>query len=135
MTPTRILTAAALAVAALACAPTAAAEPLPGPDPIPVPGVIGSGEGGGCVTGEVMRNGGCVSAVTSPATGGETRVAAPTISGVESSTTNSYLDPMHTVPNLNGDPCTGQWESTACYAMNFDSAPAVQPRSTISSSP
>lgn len=83
-----------------------------------------------------MENGGCVSAVTSPATGGETRVAAPSVGGgVQTSTTNSYLDPMHTVPNLNGDPCTGQWESTACYAMNFDSAPAVQPRSTLSSSP
>ncbi len=136
--PVKFLAAAALAAAALSVAPAALAEPLPGPNPIPVPGPGGYEQGGGCVTGEVMENGGCVSANTSPMTGGETRIAAPSVGGggeVATTTTNSYLDPMHTVPNLNGDPCTGQWESTACYAMNFDSAPAVQPRSTLSSSP
>lgn len=126
---------AALAAVTLSTAATAVAEPVPGPDPVPVPGVVGAEEGGGCVTGQVLKDDTCVSAVVSPETGGETRVSAPTIGGVETSTTNSYLDPMHTVPNLNGDPCTGQWESTACYAMNFDSAPSVQPRSTLSSSP
>lgn len=121
------------AAAAIVAAPTALAEPLPGPNPIPVPG--GPNSGSDCMAGEIMENGACVSANTSPATGNETRVAAPSVGGAETSTTNSYLDPLHTVPNLNGDPCTGQWESTACYAMNFDSAPAVQPRSTLSSSP
>ena len=128
--------AALLAAGALSTTPAVWAEPLPGPNPIPVPGPGGYEQGGGCVAGEVMENGSCVSPVVSPATGGETRVAAPTVGGgAVTTTTNSSLDPMHTVPNLNGDPCTGQWESTACYAMNFDSAPAVQPRSTLSSSP
>ncbi len=134
----KLVAATALTAAALSTASAALAEPLPGPNPIPVPGPGGYEQGGGCVAGEVMENGGCVSANVSPATGGETRVAAPSVGGgggAVTTTTNSYLDPMHTVPNLNGDPCTGQWESTACYAMNFDSAPAVQPRSTLSSSP
>jgi hypothetical protein len=39
------------------------------------------------------------------------------------------------VPNINGYPCTGGWESAVCYAMGQDSMPAVQPRSTLSSSP
>ena len=133
--PAQFFVAAALASAALSAAPVASADPLPGPDPIPVPGVIGSDQNGDCVIGQIMENGACVSAVVSPATGGETRVSAPEIGGAETATTNSYVDPMHTVPNLDGDPCSGQWESVACYAMNFDSAPAVQPRSTLSSSP
>ena len=36
------------------------------------------------------------------------------------------------VPNINGDPCSGYWESDVCLAEN---APAVQPRSTLSTSP
>lgn len=95
---------------ALGGAPTAGAEPLPEPDPVPVPGVTEE-------------------PVQPPASyGGETRVNAPQV-------TSSYEDPLHTVPNINGDPCTGAWESTVCYAMNFDNAPAVQPRSSVSSSP
>jgi len=133
VTSAKFLVAVFGTAAAFAAAPAVAAEPLPGPDPIPVPG--GPTSGTDCMTGEILVNGACVSANTSPATGNETRVAAPTVGGAQSSTTSSYLDPLHTVPNLNGDPCTGQWESTACYAMNFDSAPAVQPRSTLSSSP
>lgn len=133
MTSAKFLMAALGAVTALLAAPAALAEPLPGPNPIPVPG--GPTSGSDCMAGEMLVNGSCVSANESPATGNETRVAAPTVGGAQSSTTNSYVDPLHTVPNLNGDPCTGQWESTACYAMNFDSAPAVQPRSTLSSSP
>lgn len=131
--------AAALAVSALVFAPLASAQPLPNPPEPGVPEPVGSSTG--CMEGEIFENGSCVSAMTSPATGGETRIAAPSVGGVPTSTTsttsttNSYLDPMHTVPNINGDPCTGQWESVACYAMNFDTAPAVQPRSTISSSP
>lgn len=129
MKATKFFAAAVLTAAALSTASTALAEPLPVPTPVPSPGTAG----GGCTAGEVMENGSCIS-VGSPATGGETRVAAPSVGGV-TSTTNSYLDPMNTVPNLNGDPCTGQWESVACYAMNYDSPPAVQPRSTLSSSP
>lgn len=97
---------------ALGGAPAAQAEPLPVPDPVPVPEPEVSGE-----------------QVQPPVSvGGETRVSAPSVQ-------SSYEDPLRTVPNINGDPCTGAWESTVCYAMNFDSAPAVQPRSTVSSSP
>ncbi|TXI42525.1 MAG: hypothetical protein E6Q56_01195 [Mycobacterium sp.] len=133
MTSATIFLATLGVAAAFAAAPVALADPLPGPDPIPVPG--GPTSDSDCMAGEVLRNGACVSAATSPATGNETRVAAPTVGGTESTTTNSYLDPMHTVPNINGDPCTGQWESAVCYAMSFDNMPAVQPRSTLSSSP
>ena len=112
----RFAAAAALAgAAALFAAPVALAEPLPNPEPVPVPGV-GVQEGSGA-------------AVGGTAGGGEVRVSAPTV------TTNSYADPLNMVPNINGDPCTGAWESTACYAMNFDSPREVVPRSTISSSP
>jgi hypothetical protein len=38
------------------------------------------------------------------------------------------------VPNINGTPCTGYWESAACYETSQDEV-AVQPKSTISSSP
>lgn len=119
--PVRLLTTAALAVATVATvaasAATALAQPLPVPDPVPIPEPVVSG-----------------AEPAQPVTGGETRVAAPQV-GTGESSTSSYEDPLNTVPNINGDPCTGAWESTVCYAMNFDSAPAVQPRSTISSSP
>ncbi len=117
-----LLTGAMLAIGALMLpvglalggAPTAHAEPLPVPDPVPVPEPTESGE-----------------QVQPPVSvGGETRVSAPSVQS-----SSSYEDPLRTVPNINGDPCTGAWESTVCYAMNFDSAPAVQPRSTVSSSP
>jgi hypothetical protein len=38
------------------------------------------------------------------------------------------------VPNINGTPCTGYWESAACYEASQGEV-AVQPKSTISSSP
>ena len=102
------------AMLALGGAPAAHAEPLPVPNPVPVPEPTESGE-----------------QVQPPVSvGGETRVSAPSVQS-----SSSYEDPLRTVPNINGDPCTGAWESTVCYAMNFDSAPAVQPRSTVSSSP
>ena len=104
-----LLTAAMLAVAALA-APTAQAEPLPAPEPVPVPGT-GQVETG-VPAGEVQYSG----------------------TGVETSTTVSGVGET-LVPNINGYPCTGGWESAVCYAMGQDSMPAVQPRSTLSSSP
>lgn len=116
-TLTERLAALALAVPALLLtAGTAQASPLPEPEPVPV--------------GPVEQS---APVLESPA--GEVRVAAPEVGGSQSSSTGSYLDPVNTVPNINGDPCTGAWESTACYAMNFDTAPAVQPRSTLSASP
>jgi hypothetical protein len=38
------------------------------------------------------------------------------------------------VPNINGYSCSGYWESAACYEQSQDEV-AVQPKSTISSSP
>ncbi|WP_445168418.1 hypothetical protein ACTXG7_03235 [Mycolicibacterium sp. Dal123E01] len=38
------------------------------------------------------------------------------------------------VPNINGTPCTGYWESAVCYEEGQDNV-AVQPKSTLSSSP
>lgn len=118
---TRLLAAAAVVVplgVALGSAPAATAQPLPEPNPVPVPqpGVTGGQS-------------------TTSSYGGESRVSAPQVGIGGASTTSSYLDPVNTVPSINGDPCTGSWESAVCYAMHFDSAPAVQPRSTITSSP
>ncbi len=120
MTRNRILIAGVFAGAALWAAAPAVAEPLPNPEPVPVPGVEAES-----------------APVTGGTGGGEVRVAAPQVGGGGEvrSATGGYLDPVNIVPNINGDPCTGAWESTACYAMNFDSPPAVQPRSEISASP
>lgn len=130
-----------VAGALLSGAPAVLAAPVPSPEPVPVPepssGAVSSGEGG-CQAGEAMVDGNCVPAMTEqPSTaGGQGSTEFPErTSQVQSSSSTSYTDPAHMVPNLNGDPCTGYWESTACYAMNFDTAEAVQPRSSLSSSP
>lgn len=133
--PARLFASALWAVAVILAAPIAAAAPIPNPDPVPVPGQGGAESGGSCMAGEVFENGACVSQSESSAGGAQTRISAPSVGSSQSRTTNSYVDPLYTVPNINGDPCTGQWESVACYAMHSDSAPAVQPRSTLSSSP
>lgn len=52
--------------------------------------------------------------------------------GETTSTIESGL-PADLVPNINGDSCTGYWESTVCFAEQGQFA--VQPKSTISSSP
>lgn len=106
-----------LAAGAVLAAAPAQAQPLPEPEPVPVgPEQAPPPESPGAVPGEI-------------------RVSAPTVGGSQTSTTDSYLDPINTVPNINGDPCTGQWESVACYAMHYDTPPAVQPRSSLSASP
>ena len=99
---------------------------IPGePFPIPSPGMETSGgiestAGNGCQGGEQRVDGNCV-----PAQG-----------GVPTSTTGSYVNPMETLPNINGTPCTGAWESTVCLAEDDGgSPPEVQPRSSLSSSP
>lgn len=105
-------------------APTALAQPLPvepGPGPVPGPVPVPT----------ITNNG---TAVGSQGTGVESSsVGAST--GVESSTTTSYVNPLTNVPNINGDPCSGAWESVVCYSMQQGNVPVVQPRSTISSSP
>lgn len=114
----KLLTAGLLVGAALfAGAPAAFAAPLPDPEPVPV----------GPVGGET--------ASTPMETGGEIRVSAPTV-GVSGENSETIGAPVEAAPNINGDSCTGGWESTVCYAEQMgDSPPAVQPRTSISSSP
>ena len=104
-----LVTAALVAAAvALVTAAVAAAEPLPNPDPVPVPAT----DYAGMPTPETAIEG----------------------TEVQTSTIESGL-PVNLVPNINGYPCTGGWESAVCYAMGQDNMPVVQPRSTLSSSP
>lgn len=105
-------------------APAAVAEPLPvepGPGPVPGPVPVPT----------ITDNG---TAVGSQGTGVESSSTGMGTSA-ESSTTASYVNPLTNVPNINGDPCTGAWESVVCYSMQQGNVPVVQPRSTISSSP
>ena len=96
-------------------APSAFASPLPEPEPVPVP-VPGEG------LPEVNGN-------------GQIRVSAPEV-GVQGTNSETTGVPVDAVPNINGDSCTGGWESTVCYAeQQGDSPPPVEPRTSISSSP
>lgn len=114
----KLLTAGLLVGAALfAGAPAAFAAPLPEPEPVPVGPVGGEPE-----TTPVESN-------------GEIRVSAPEV-GVTGENSETTGVPVNAVPNINGDSCTGGWESTVCYAeQSGDSPPEVQPRTSISSSP
>lgn len=95
--------------------PSAFAQPLPNPEPVPEP-----------VPGE---------SVPEVSANGEIRVSAPGV-GPSGSNSESSGVPVEAVPNINGDSCTGGWESTVCYAeQQGDSPLAVQPRTEISSSP
>lgn len=121
--------------------PAAYAEPVPdpgpGPDlqPQPEAGAVGGEDE--CGAGEVRgADGDCV-----PAMGAERATndiqpepeAQPrTTQDTVSSTTSG--EGANLVPNINGDSCTGYWQSVACYEMDQDQV-AVQPRSTLSSSP
>lgn len=100
-------------------APSALAAPLPNPEPEPVPGVSLPPVNG---DGQIQVSAPAVE-VTAPEVGGP---GGGEVIGV----------PVESVPNINGDPCTGGWESTVCYAeQQGDSPLAVQPRTSISSSP
>ena len=92
-------------------------DSLPEPEPVPVGPVGGEPE-----TTPVESN-------------GEIRVSAPEV-GVTGENSETTGVPVNAVPNINGDSCTGGWESTVCYAeQSGDSPPEVQPRTSISSSP
>lgn len=96
-------------------APSAFASPLPEPEPVPVPV---PGQGLPEVNGQ-----------------GQIHVSAPAV-GVEGTNSETTGVPVNAVPNINGDSCTGGWESTVCYAeQQGDSPPPVEPRTSISSSP
>ncbi len=124
----------------LGIAPAASAEPVPGPEPVPAPAPApASGNGfAGCQNGEVMQDGNCVPNMTSVTSddgqAGPMPEAPLRYTDEHTSTTQSGI-PADLVPNINGTPCTGYWMSAACYAENQDGAPAVVPRSTLSSSP
>lgn len=107
-----LLTAGALFVGT----PAAFATPLPNPEPVPVGPVDG-------VPDAPMES------------DGQIRVSAPEV-GVAGSNSETTGVPVDAVPNINGDSCTGGFESTVCYAeQQGDSPPEVQPRTSISSSP
>lgn len=96
-------------------APSAFAAPLPDPEPVPVPV---PGEGLPPVNGD-----------------GQIQISAPDV-GVGGTNSETIGAPVEAAPNINGDSCAGGWESTVCYAeQQGDSPPAVQPRTSISSSP
>ena len=128
------------AVGFLYSAPVAHAEgdggvPDPAPVPVPEPDVQ-PGSSAGCQSGESLNpeNGNCEPTMSPvPAGSGEAAVVPPTSTTGETTRTIDSGEPADLVPNINGDSCTGYWESTVCYAEQGQVA--VQPKSTISSSP
>ena len=136
----KVVTASMFAAAALVWGSAAAyAEggggvPNPAPEPVPAEPAAGGGQGQ-CQAGESIdpTNGNCVPTMT-PIAGGSAPAAADPLrtTGDTTSTTDSGMG-ADLVPNINGDPCSGYWESTVCFAEQGRSA--VHPHSTLSSSP
>ncbi|MBB3601712.1 hypothetical protein FHT40_001345 [Mycolicibacterium sp. BK556] len=135
----KLLTASACALAVIA-APAAHAEggiPDPGPSG-PQPVASQPGGGGGCQSGESLdpSTGNCTPTMTSIATTNGDQA----FDDIQPRTTQDITTTSDTgigadlVPNINGDSCTGYWQSTVCYEEDQDNVP-VQPKSTISSSP
>ncbi len=138
----KLVTAGVFALA-VAAAPVAHAEgegaiPAPEPVPAPAPAAVQPGGSGGCQSGESLdpTTGNCVPTMTPIATtqGDQAtdELAPRTTQDVTSTAETGIAADM--VPNINGYPCTGYWESAACYEASQDEV-AVQPKSTISSSP
>lgn len=138
----RLLTAGVLTAGVmLGIAPAALAVPPPNPDPSPAPGPApappAGGDTAGCADSEVVQDGNCVpamSAVPNTAGGGAPESVPLRINDDESSASTNGIG-ADLVPNVNGTPCTGYWSSMACDAQSEADQPAVQPRSTLSSSP
>lgn len=111
--------------------------PEPVPVPVPEPQVSQSGDTAGCQPGESLNpeNGNCEPTMSAiPAGAGEAPIEqAPSPNTGETTSTYTTGIGADLVPNINGDSCTGYWESTVCYAEQGQAA--VQPKSTISSSP
>ncbi|AQT81769.1 hypothetical protein B1R94_24730 [Mycolicibacterium litorale] len=136
----RLLTAGAFALA-VAAAPLAHAEGeggIPAPEPVPAPVASAPGGSAGCQSDESLdpTTGNCVPTMTPIATtqGDQAMddLQPRTTQDVTTTTESGVAADM--VPNINGYPCTGYWESAACYETSQDDV-AVQPKSTISSSP
>ncbi|WP_163695060.1 hypothetical protein [Mycolicibacterium sarraceniae] len=134
----KLLTASVFALA-VSVAPMAHAEGGV-PDPGPGPGPVASQPGGtaGCQSGESLdpSTGDCTPTMTAVATTNGDQA----FDDLQPRTTQDITSTSDTgvgadlVPNINGTPCTGYWESVACYETSQDNV-AVQPKSTISSSP
>jgi hypothetical protein len=139
-TVSRFLNAAVLTAGVmLSIAPAAVAVPPPDPDPAPAPAPAPptGGSTAACAGGEVVQDGNCVpamSAVPNTAGGGAEESVPLRINDTESSTMTSGIG-TDLVPNINGAPCTGYWSSMACDAQSQADLPAVQPHSTLSTSP
>lgn len=136
----RLVTAGVLTAGVmLSIAPASLALPPPNPDPgpAPAPAIPAVGDTASCANGEVVQDGNCVPAMsTVPDTaGGGAEEAVPLrINETESSSVTSGIG-ADLVPNINGTPCTGYWSSMACEAQSQSDQPAVQPRTTLSTSP
>jgi len=133
----KLLTAGVFA-SAIATAPMAYAEGIPGdPGPAPQPSVSQPGGSGDCQSGESMdASGNCTPMMSAvPNTQGD-----DAFDDLQPRTTQDVTTTSDTgvgadlVPNINGTPCTGYWESAACYEASQGEV-AVQPKSTLSSSP
>jgi hypothetical protein len=139
------LAAAAVAAPAVAPAaliptlPAAYAEPVPdpGPEPLPQPGETGAIGANDCGSGEFRGvDGDCVPDMGASAATNNIEPAPELAPRTTQDTTSTVVtgEGSNLVPNINGDSCTGYWQSVACYEMDQDNVP-VQPRSTLSSSP
>lgn len=139
------LTAAAIALPAtpiFQVVPAAHADggiPDPQPDPAGPVGAAGveTSDGPQCSDGEVAGSGGnCVPGVmaAAPAEGGATPPELLPRTTQDITTASDNGGPSNVVPNINGEPCTGYWQSVACSEMDQDTV-ADHPRSTLSSSP
>jgi hypothetical protein len=129
--------AVAPAAAFLSVPPTAHAAPVPDPGPAPEPQpAIDSPSTAACQSGETLdaSTGNCIPTMTPIVTdNGDQPVPLTPPPRTGDTTSTSYTgEPADLVPNINGDPCTGYWESTVCLTEN---APAVRPHSTLSTSP
>ncbi|TGD84089.1 hypothetical protein BayCH28_27075 [Mycolicibacterium sp. CH28] len=138
----KLMTAGVFALA-VAAAPVAHAEgegAIPAPEPVPAPAPVAAqpSGSGGCQSGESLdaSTGNCVPTMTPIATTQGDQATDEfqprTTQDITSTAETGIAADM--VPNINGYPCTGYWESAACYEASQGEA-AVQPKSTISSSP
>lgn len=121
--------------------PAAHAEggvPDPAPEPEPQPAAQPRTGEGECAYGQVVdpNSGDCVPAMGGlVSAGGAEPIEEPAPRLTQNITeTSSTGVGANLVPNINGDPCTGYWQSVACSEMEQDNVP-VQPRTTLSSSP
>lgn len=129
-----ILLIGALLTGATLLAPSVYADPggggVPGPGepvPEPAPGMVSDSNPDGCQGSEVRVDGNCIPAAGAPAENMEQSDEQ------ESRTTDAFVNPVDNLPNINGDPCVGEWESVVCYAEG--NVPQVDPHSEISTSP